>query len=413
MRLVRFTLLSALLIGILALALPAGAGGSWHFYAFNNTTKELVRVYGDGTSESFILPLDLSIFVSGFGMAVSPVESKLAFCAGSPAADPNSPANYAVYLYDVGSPQITLTAPMGTPMACTAARFNELGDLLAISLVNYFPGDPIAAESGLPAWQLLLMEVATGQIVGEINAANPTWADYPDMAQFPSLLPMIPYFEGANVVLQAMPFGIGGAITTVPAYTWDYTQNSVTPAPAWGNMFQASLGPELVYAVQDPNLPGMEQFDMTPPHNAVYSAEKDGSQRLLYTDSDEFILDIRYINDGQALALQLVPGTPSSDGVFPSSRWIALDRTGAVTDLNVPSESGYPLLRNAPGGYLVFDIFSGADGSSSYSASLITTAGATPLWNASSPTFEAGYWELVWAVPAIYPDEATPFPSVQ
>lgn len=408
-RVIRLAFLVGLLSGLLVAVTPSQAGGMWHFYVLNNATKQLVRVYLDGTSETFNLPMNPDEYINVYNTAVSPVQSRMAFCSSASGDGVNIPPS-TLYIYDVGSPSMTLALPVGNPMACAAASFDSTGQFLALGIANYYEGDP-AADTSKPSWQFLILDANTGATVAELNTNSPQVQGL-EFMQFGGILPIVPYFEGDNLVFQAMPFGVGGPMTSISAYNWRFLEGTLTPVPVWGSMIQATLGPELVYSTLDPSLPALEQFDMTPPLNAVFSAEKDGSSRLLYTDPDEFITDLEYVQGGGALAIQLTSG--SSQGDY-NNRWVLLDRSGAVSDMVLTGLSMFPQIRNAEGGYLVFDsAYDEATGNTNYNASAISPGGMLNLWSASTPADQSqGYWELLWAVPAYFPEGAPTFPTAQ
>ncbi len=101
---------------------------------------------------------------------------------------------------------------------------------------------------------------------------------------------------------------------------------------------------EIAWIELNSDLPAGMPAGPMPQANVVKLGDKTGNPpRTIYYTGDDVIGDVQFIDGGQRLAIQLIP---QFDGVNPPTqgvpiKWIALDRQGQVTDLEIQMDA-YP-----------------------------------------------------------------------
>jgi hypothetical protein len=411
----KYVLLTLAMLLTLTMGLvPALAQANGSVYLYNGTTKELLRINPDGSQASFSLGLDENTFVSSYDMAFSADGGRVAFCAVTypPSPDPNVPAAPTAHLYlrDIAGGANVLDADMGSAIGCRTGRaaFNEDGTLLAVSRINYYPGDP-AADISRPTWELLVFDLGLNQVVTQLNSNSVEVANYESLAKG-GILPYVQSFSGRQIIFAEVPYGVGGGAEW-NAYLWDTTAGVVTPVERWGNFTLDALpNGEMVWVTLDPNLPAGTPAGMMPANNVVQATDASGAVNTIYHSPDWTILDAGFINGGQQVAIQLLSPFNSDTPDAPLTlKWIALDRSGQIVDL--VESNGNPSVMNAPGGFVALNqtITDPATGASQYSLTYSTNGQATELWSGQS---DMGAWELAWATPGAPTEGLQPFAAV-
>ncbi len=194
------------LLLILALALlpalgspqPVRAGGDWFGYVFNSQTQELLRVHLDGRAETVPVTFDEGAYLGAYEMTFSPDGSYLATCSVSGAADSTQHTTLAVWkmeTLDTNTATQLYQVDMGSPVGCLVGHpgINQENTLLAVGLVNYFPGDP-NADTTLPPWSLQVFDLNTGELRYELNQTTPGFSQIPGWENA-ALMPDVVYFD--------------------------------------------------------------------------------------------------------------------------------------------------------------------------------------------------------------------------
>src|SRR5690242_14713267 len=158
--------------------MPAMAQDTWGVYLFNSNSGELVRLNGDGTQAVSGLGLEQGAYVGSYDMAFTRDGSRLAFCATTypQTTDATTPVlpTARFYLRDMAAQNYLLNLDLGNAVGCRTGRaaFNADETQVAVSRINYWPGDP-AADTSKPVWQMLVLDIAGGMTVKELNTNSP------------------------------------------------------------------------------------------------------------------------------------------------------------------------------------------------------------------------------------------------
>ncbi|MBZ0299441.1 MAG: hypothetical protein K8J31_06875, partial [Anaerolineae bacterium] len=265
-------------IGLLGV-LPAWAADGWYAFIYNSAARQLVRVGLDGTQATFDLGLDENVFLSGFDMAASVDGNRIAFCASSARVD-SPQSDTTLIVRDLAAQANVLALPLGVNMSCrvTHASLKADASQVAVSLVKYYPGSPDMDTDG-PIWRLLVVDVASGSILSEINAES-----LPVMTAGVqggvALLPEVRSFSSNQIVFAEIPYGIGGA-PEWNAFVWHLDSGAVEADTTgiWGKS-GLSINPatgETIWLDQDPNRPAADPGGPIPAFNVVVQADSSGT----------------------------------------------------------------------------------------------------------------------------------------
>jgi hypothetical protein len=396
------------LLALLAVR-PAAAQADWFAYVYNWQTHELVQVDASGRATAYSLGLNANAFFSSRDMAFTPDGRRVAFCAVDyGGATPRA----TLYLRDLAAATNLLQIDFGRRVGCkvTPDSFNAAYSQLAVGLVNaYGPEDP-TANPDTPLWELLLLDAASGDIIESLNAGSPALAALemlPDMAIMPEVRAV-----GADRILFAeVPYGIGGT-PTVSAFAWQFSTGQVFPAPdgPWPHLNSDTLGAtgEIAWVAYNPNLPAAEPFGPLGFANVIVLADPTGQERVIYHTADWTVIDTVFIDGGQRLAILLFPAyDPQQPLDDLATRWVALDRSGAVSDLQTNTEFGGGVLA-APDGYAYLRV--------GYADGRPELARFTLEWHSGGQrrelwSVDGQAWELVWSAPTAPASGLTPFPT--
>jgi hypothetical protein len=411
----KFSLALMMLALCAVLVMPAMAQDAWAVYLFNGNTGELVRVNPDGTQAVSGLGLEQGAFVGSSDMSFSKDGNRLAFCAVTypQTSDNTAPIQPTAkfYLRDIAAQNYLLSLDFGIAIGCRTGQFafNEDETQVAVGRINYYPGDP-AADTTKPVWQITVLDIAGGITTKELNSTSPSVSTYETLSKG-GILPYIQYFANNQIIFAEVPYGIGGGAEW-NAYIWDLTTDAVTQTERWGNFSMDVLQEtgEIVWTAKDEARPAGSPGGPVPDNNIVKIADKTGEERVIFHSPDWVLLDAKFINGGQQVAIQMLSSfNPDVPDQPQTIKWIALDRAGLVSDL--VSSNGNPTVAAAPGGYITLDqqLVDTANGQSQFTLTANTNGTSTPLWT-SAVGFD--YWELAWVTPAVAAPNLAPFPSI-
>jgi hypothetical protein len=402
------------LLMLIAGVLPASAQAAapTFVYLYDNGAKELLRIYSDGKQEHFPLGLDPSVSLSSFNMAFTPDGSKVAFCVVS-YTQGTTQGSATLYLRDIVGQTNSLQRPLGSAVACQTWRqgYNAQAAQIAVSLINYTPGDP-SADTSKPIWQLLVID-AVGNQLHELNAQTAVFSAQGITNQQP-LLTIVRYFANNQIIFTPVPFATDAGLAA-PSYLWQLDANSIQSIANWDKNALDSLSAtgELAWIDQNPNLPAGEPAGPLPRNNVVMLADKTGQARLIYLSPDWLLGNLRFIDNGQRLALQLLsPYDPNQPASPQSVRWVALDRSGKLSDLTT-SMLGNVDVMGVPNGFVALAqaIPNGDYSQIEYHLVYSVNGQVQEVWNAR-PGSSAQTWELAWAAPAPTAVNLPPFPTL-
>ncbi len=395
-------------------AIPALAQDtSWWAYIYNG--RDLVRVYQDGTTESFNVGLGADTFVGAQEFAFSTDGSRVAFCATTypPMTGDIQPQPLTgVFLRDIVGQTNLLDLDMGTAIACRtgAEGMSPDGSLFAVGAINQFEGDP-NADPTQPAWRLQVVDTATGSVAYELTNQSPA-----AISAFGetggTTMPYIQHVDNSSVIFAPMPWFTEGFIDA--AYRWDFGADTVELATGeqWEQFRFDTLDAtgEQVWIAADPNLPALQPMGPMPAYNVVRVADSSGQVTTIYHNPNENPVEARFINNGQQVAIQLSQPFDESNPNAPIQyKWVAVDRAGNVTDLFIDTSFSY--LFGAPDGYvrLVWDSRNQDPNNATFHLLYAANGETTELWSMAGSNDQFGSWELAWAAPMPAAEGLQPF----
>lgn len=379
--------LGTLLWGVL----PAQAqpGSTWYAFLFNSVTRHLLRVDASGTQEIFDLGLDETVFLGSRDIAFSSDGSRAAYCINRASGDAPQ-GDTTLIVRDLAAGANVLEVALGGSLGCrvSAQSFNADSSQVAVSIVRYFPGDTSGDTSG-PIWRLLVVDVASGSIIAELNAdseAAQAAGVLPDTA----LLPEVRQFAGNRIIFAEVPWGIGGA-PEWRAFIWQTDSGSVQPDSSlrWGKSGLSYLPAtgEMAWIDNDPDLASIDPGGPIAPFNIVMLADAGGAERMLYHTGEWVLVDTEFIDGGAQLAVLLLAAFDMENPSQQQSRWIALDRDGSQAELT--SGTAFTQAADAPGGYALFAFSFNADFTQQNFQLTYTTGDENRvLWESQEPGWE-------------------------
>jgi hypothetical protein len=398
-----------ILVAGLFVALPAQAANGWYAFLYNGISRQIVRVDADGAQEVFSLGLADTVFLGSGDLAFSPDGGRVAFCANSASAE-TPQGDTVLIVRDLPAQANVLEVPLGGNIGCrvSGAGFNADASQVAVSVVAYFPGDPAADTSG-PIWRLLVVDVASGSIISEINADSAPVIEAGVIGGV-ALLPEVRAFANNQIIFAEVPYGIGGA-PEWNAFIWQLDTGTINPDATgrWGKSGLSYLDAtgELAWVDYDPNLPAVEPGGPMPASNIVKVADASGTERVIYQTTDWVLVDTQFINGGQQLGVLLLSSFDPENPDAQESRWIALGRDGSVTEL--ASGAVFSQIAAAPDGYVLFELNFSDDFSQQDSRlSVVANGTVRRLWESQ----EQG-WEFAGAVGAPLATMLVSFPAAQ
>lgn len=405
------------LLALLALTVPVTAQGEqWSMMVYNGNTGELVRVYQDGTQQAYRLSLPENAYLSSQDMAFSADGNRVAYCAISyPPGDGNQPVqpNARLFVRDLAGGMTLLERDFGSAIGCTTGRdaFNNDETQVVVALANYYPQDS-NADFTKPAWQIFVLDMATGSTILELNANSQPALDVGLMMEG-AMLPLLRQFENNEVVFGAVPYGIGGVAQFV-AYRWDLGSGTVTVEVEGvfshtGGDRLAATG-EAVWTGMNPTLPAAEPAGPMGYGNVVMAAVGDGAPNMVYFSPDWTLIAAKFINDGSQIAVLHFPAyDPNQEIGAQPTKWVAVDRSGNAVDLQTGIVE-YSDITAAPGGY-AFLRTSYPDPANveqvRYALEYYQGDQMIELWSAETPA-----WEIAWSAATPVAQGLPPFTPI-
>ncbi len=378
----------------------------WFSYLYNWQAHQLVRVGADGSTATYELGLNDQAFFSSRDIAFSADGARAAFCAvdyagGSPRA--------TLYLRDIATQINLLQLDLGTSIGCqvTPAAFNPGETLLAVGLVNYYGAEDPSADPNKPIWQLRVLDLNTSNFVHELNTQSQA-VTASDMLPDTAVMPTVRFFDGNTLIFAEVPYGVGGT-PTVSAFSWQVNNGTlaVVPEGPWGHLSADWLTPtgEVIWVAHNATLPAAEPNGPLGFANVVMLGDSSGQERMIYHTADWTIIDARFIDGGQRIAILLFPQlTPNTEPGAEPTRWITLDRSGTVSDLQVNMEFGGGLLA-APEGYIYMNM-EGSPEAANFILEWYNNGQRRELWSAAGQA-----WELVYSAPTTTTPNLPAFPT--
>ena len=415
-------LLAVVIVGsVVALTLAAGfnsavAGGMWSAWLYSFETNRVARVYADGSAETFDLDLP-----PGANISSSPVFSSAgnwaAYCIQNSGAKNTSSLRVQDLYNDGMAEAYNVTFPVmvdfGPIVGCdlSPAAFNTFDDSkVAVSVVYNFPGDPNANPAERPLWELLIVDLASQQIVARLNPQSPA------IAPLSSIDPSLPFlarvlaFEGSQITFRLEPFASGGWFEA-PTYVWQigndsfergeslYQHNGLDTIGLTDKMGMITAN-EAIWLGSNPDLPPakdpMAPFD--PPNLVMYTDGKSEPYPILHQPG--YLHNPTFVNGALHVAALVATQT--------GSQWIAVDRSGATMDL--PASDRAAWLVDAPGGYAYLEVNADTGQEASLHHHQFADDGSITdrlLWQDASAA-----WVLVWHQPLSGMSGLAPFPPL-
>ncbi len=400
----------------------AQAGGMWSAWLYKGSpdSNELIRIYQDGTIYETELPIPQGGALYGTP-AFNDDGELAAYCVLDPQA-----GQISLHVQGVGenaadvaaAHQMTLpfVYELGGVMACEGIIFNETDNAqVAVTLINYFPGDP-KADTSLAVWELYVMDLKTGTVAHVLTAGEES-INALMLASSMTFVPMAAQF-GSTLIFRMMPYGIGGPIIDeLEAFEWDIAAGSIRPNAQYRQAMLALYTPvnaetgeitgpqEAVWPVLDDTLPVTQPNIPMPPLNAVMYDSGSGAPYPIYQLEDTSLMlgAATFVAGGRYVALAL----PSPSG--ESTIWRALGRDGALLDLPIAHRYVSFELMGAPQGYAFLDTLGGVSRRLVYhTIDEDGTVTESVLWEDAEPS-----WTALWSAPVPGTAGLPPFPPVQ
>ena len=395
----RIVLGVVLCLTLVLAAAPADAQelSDWSVYLFNSANPQLVRAYADGTQVEYDLGLPAGVYLNPFDMAFTRDGNRLAYCMQLPPSDPSAgqPSSQVVIRDLVNAVDLQIV-DLGPVMGCRLSTFSADDTQLAAGTINYFPGMPDAPVD-VPVWQLFVIDVASGQPVDLINSnSSPLFQSEPVARG--AFLPDARYFDNNQIVFSLMPYGTEG-LADYPSYVWQLADGSVSEIAYWGKTSIDSLSTgELIWVDYDDSLAAGQPGGPMPTFNVVKLADKTGQSRTIFASTDWIPFRAIFINDGREILIQLLqPFDPNSPVMAQGTRFVALDRSGNVRELDAFISFAEPA--PVPGGYvMLWSEDTGGTAPPPLHLNDYSANGVDEIWSITSDNMGVS-WSIVWSPP--------------
>lgn len=413
------------LLLLLLLTLPIAAqdnSSTWFIYLFDNVNNALVRVYNTGEMEIDSLGLQEGEFVSSSDMAISDDGILVVFCkiTLSDAGD----STRTLIVRDIAANANRYEAPLEAGYdGCRPSSFNADGSQFVFSttaILNFDPQNGQVIEGDVPLWRVQILDSTSGAVLNEINSTLPDMPSFDDSIGRVTPVPLMAdviEFNDEGVLFRGIPY-VGMEVPgELPAWSWNLTDNTVSPVPNVGRVNSAYLPQtgELAYPALDEALPAAQPGGPMSQANVVNVQSEDGTIQTIYQNSEEIVTDVNFVNDGQAVGVTLLEGF---DQANPSDtfalRHVIIDRSGQVTDIGQPYEN-FTQLEGVPGGAVVVWAETDAQGYPVTHLGIVENGALREIME-YQPPMERGYsfLEIVWSPPTQIADGLQPFtPAAQ
>lgn len=393
---------------------PANPDAPWSVYLSNYTEVQISQFNPDGSVVTYALPEGSQTGLGADSVAFAPDERRIAYCSTPPVStDPNAaPAQppYTLTVRDLAGQTNVFDVSLGELAACsvTGEAFSTDGSRLAVGTIPPFPEQGVMPE-GEASWQLQLIDAATGEVLDTLDSLSPQLSELGyDTAQM-LLMPYTRRVEGDRVYFALVNWFTEGQ-PSYDAFAWDTNADTVTEAPLWGRPFADEIptvdGVEFAYPMLDEDQPAANPGGPTYEANTVVVQREDGEPVVVYTNTEEVITSVRYIDDGAALAVGLLaPFEPAGDvpGQQPV-RTVRVSRDGTVSEIAEPVNNASIEVLAVPGGYIDFTrVYNPENNALNYTLDAVIGGEGVNLWSETSDlnSPDSVQWTLIHAT---YPD---------
>lgn len=352
--------------------------------------RVIVRIDEAGTITIFDLN---SLDDAASAHAFSPDGKFVAYCLSGDAIT-------RLVLWEIEAEREVWSLDFGPSSGCalTNDSFSATGDQIAVGLSI---GAEIAGEN--PRWRLVVLNVADGEIVTELNNQSPvTQTTGLDVLGDIILIPEVRYFASNQVIFRLRPSGVEQG--DLRAYTWALDGDTIRTVDYWGSRSIAHLPAtgELVWTAYDESLPASQPDAVLGNHNVVQIADQAGTH-LVYHTADHIIMDAAFVEDGNALAIQLWTLKQGRYG------WVMIGRNGEQTE--ILDDDSLPIIFAAPGGYMVMRRHENATGAQyTYTLELHRDGEVISLWDEAS-AMQYNSLAPFYSAPTQPTGDLTPFPA--
>jgi len=263
------------------------------------------------------------------------------------------PGQKTVIVRDIINETNIFSQDYGNPYGCSVSAFNEDNSQIAVSLVNELPYMPDFVDTPAPTWELQLVDITTGYstndlvyYVSDMPEASPFGGDVP-------LLADVRLFNDETVRFAGMPYlGVDGP-PEVPVYEWNLTSGSIRKMPVetgrMNNDYLPTTG-ELAYPALDESLDAVFPGGPMLQANLVKIRDNEGQSSTVYQNEEWVIAGVKFINDGQSLAISLLGAWDDNNPELSAkARYEVLNRDGSIQQIDASFE-GYKEIASVPGG---------------------------------------------------------------
>lgn len=385
----------------------------WSVYLYNNSDKTLLRINANGTQSTIPLNLSSDIYISTWEMAFSPDGNTLAFCTSDWTQATEAGVPSAFTIMDLTSGSTLHQIELGNTQGCRAAGFSADGSLVSLSRFNYYLGQA-GMDTSLPAWESQLFNVTTGEVVSQFSSNSPELLVMDELLREFPIMPEIRDFTDTSLVFLAVPWGIGG-IPEVDAYRWNFgTDGNFSRDSYWGAYSADSLPEtgEMVWLEYDANLPAGNPGGPIASFNVVKYLAPDGTESVIYTNTEWVIVNSMFVNDGQQVALMLLESfdpEANEELTIQNTQWILLNRDGTTTDLG--TYGTFTELTPAPTGLLMLETkYTQEDFQPPilFTLQYYVAGGFIDLWTQQTDD-EGASWQIAYVTPFTTPVDLPPF----
>jgi len=394
----RLTLLFLLCILCTSLAGPAAAQPSdddWFLYLFDSVANDILRVNADGTHEVFPQDLPDNGFIAPGLATINPDGTQIALCV--PAADG---LTGQLIVRELATDEDVVRATLDELSNCRVTAFTA--DYVAVSYAG--------AQSG---WGLALYDPATGEAVHTLTSEDEAAPVYDVVGPDVPMIADVRHLTDNEAIFIGLP-GVGMGIPgTLPAYRWNWTENTVTEVPAFGSVngdYLPTTG-ERAYPALDESRPYAEPTGPLPTANEVRVITDEG-ETTVYHNPDEVITGVRFVDDGRALVITLLEGAATADPSAPSAmRFVLLDRDGTVSPIGTDYTS-FAQAGPVPGGAFILWATETTGAGDPPTSTLDVYRGGTSseIWTYQPPARDSfSFLQPLWTPPLNPPPDLPPF----
>lgn len=391
---------SLLLICIMLSALPVMAQESadWFVYFFDSVNNDLVRVDASGAMQLYPLALAEGELVNISELAISNDGTLLAFCKWI-----FDTPDHTLVVREIASGNNVFEMPIAPGYnGCRPSSFNSTGTQLALGLAR--EGFGTSGQDASPLWRLQVLDVPSGAVVHELTSEMP---DAPVMDEYGRggpvpLMADVLHFQGPDLIFRGIPY-IGMEISAeLPAWRWNLRTRTLTPIDNIGHLYSDYLpaADELAYPGLDASLPAAQPGGPLPQANAIIVQNSDGSSQVVYRNTQEVILNVHFINDGQALGISLLKALDMANpSAISTIRHVVLDRSGNVMEVGADYEQ-FTQLKAVPGGAVITWSEMAGEGAPIAHLGIVEGDTLREIWS-YQPPLNGGYsfLDLIWTPP--------------